>query len=296
MSAPRLWLIVALSAVIVAASLLFAGTHLFWHLQGHTTVLPQTLAAPPAPSQEPAPRDTGAIIALAPFGSIAAAPEDDRPSQPVRTLNVALRGVLVDPDPAASRAFLLVDGQTAIFRLGDPVSAAELVAINTDTVTLKTDEELLIVGFDGIENDEARPENTEIAQTAAENPNDPFARLVASIVPGQGSIDLRDPPPPETTEDYINFWRDRITKNPQTAMDTVGVELVENGYRIKENPNIGVTLAGLRTGDVITRLNGQTLGDLESDRILYDEVAAAGIARVEVVRDGKALLLTFPLR
>jgi len=71
---------------------------------------------------------------------------------------------------------------------------------------------------------------------------------------------------------------------------------VENGYRVKEDPNIGVTLAGLKPGDVITSLNGQTVGDLARDKELYDEVAASGIARLEVFRNGKAILLTFPLR
>ncbi|KIN74984.1 Type II secretion system protein C [Sulfitobacter noctilucae] len=294
MTAARLWMLTAVVILALLASLIFAAAQLIWHTQGHTSVLPHSL--PPLAIERPdiAPRVTGAIIALAPFGR-AAAPEAARDTQARSQISATLRGVLVDPDPSASRAFVLVGGQTAVYRLGDPVDAAELVAINTDTVTLRSADGLVIVGFDGVEN----ADTTAVAQTnstVAENPDDAFARLAAAIVPGQGSIDLRDAPPPETTEEYISFWRDRITQNPQAAMDRVGVELVENGYRVKQDPNIGVTLAGLRAGDVVTRLNGQTLGDLDGDRLLYDEVAASGIARLEVVREGKALLLTFPLR
>ncbi|QUJ76785.1 hypothetical protein KDD17_01595 [Sulfitobacter albidus] len=296
MTAARLWTLTALLVVALIASLMFAGARLIWHAQGHTSVLPQELPPIGAAPQETAPRDTAAIAALAPFGQAAAPDAVARPAQQSR-ISATLRGVLVDPDPAASRAFLLVAGQTAVYRLGDAVSGAELVAINTDTVTLKAGDDLVIVGFDGVVDGDA---GTGTALTAApqvdEAPDDPFARLAAAIVPGQGSIDLRDAPPPETTEEYIAFWRERITQNPQAAMDTVGLELVENGYRVKTDPNIGVSLAGLRAGDVVTRLNGQTLGDLKNDRLLYDEVAASGIARLEVVRDGKALLLTFPLR
>lgn len=291
MTAGRLWILTALVVLGLAASLVFAGVRLVWHAQGHTAVLPQRLPEMTEPQKDGAPRDTGAIIALAPFGQAATAEDPQTSALAPRQLGVTLRGVLVDPDPAASRAFLLVEGQTSVFGLGDPVATAELVAINTDTVTLKSGAQLVIVGFDGVQGDPTEtPQNTDV------EPDDPFARLAAAIVPGQGSIDLREVPPPETTEDYIAFWRDRITLNPQTAMDTIGVELVEDGYRVKEDPNIGVTLAGLRRGDVITRLNGQTLGDLDRDRVLYDEVAASGIARLEVERDGKALLLTFPLR
>jgi general secretion pathway protein C len=239
--------------------------------------------------------DIDRIATLAPFGERVAAATEPSPATAGAPLDIALRGVLVDPDPAQSRAFLSVAGATAVFRLGETVSTAELVAINTDTVTLSRGGTLLIVGFDGIQG--SQDNGPVAAQTPpADEGSDPFARLAAMIVPGNGSIDLRDMPAPETTGDYISLWRDRITQNPQAAMDSVGVELVENGYRIKADPDIGVTLAGLKAGDVITRLNGEAVGDLNSDKQLYDDVAASGIARLEVVRNGQALLLTFPLR
>lgn len=295
MTAQRLWMLTAIALLVLLASLAAAALRLHWHAQGHTSLLPLTLVAAPEETAETMPRDTGAIIALAPFGQQPA--PADAPSVPERTsLDVALRGVLVDPDPTQSRAFLVLDGKTSVFRLGDPVSTAELVAINTDTVTLNFRDALMIVGFDGMEGQDPQDPTSDPISGDTDTRDDPFARLAAAIVPGQGSIDLRDAPPPETTEDYIALWRDRITQNPQAAMDRVGIELVEQGYRVMEDPNIGVTLAGLRAGDVVTRLNGQALGDPDSDRVLYDEVAASGIARLEVVRDGKALLLTFPLR
>ncbi len=293
MTAGRLWAVTALVMVGLIASLVFAGLRLGWHAAGHTAIMPlEVMAPPPAPQQSP-PREIDAILAFAPFGQ---RPQTDAPRTNAvpQSVNVTLRGVLVDPDPALSRAFIAASGETAAYRIGEPVQSAELVAINADTVTLQTTTGLVIVGFGGIEN--GAPAATDAPETPVDDPTDPFARLAAAIVPGQGSIDLREAPPPETTDEYINLWRDRITQNPQAAMETVGLELVENGYRIKEDPNIGVTLAGLRPGDVVTRLNGQQVGDLDSDRVLYDDVAAAGIARLEVVRDGQALLLTFPLR
>jgi general secretion pathway protein C len=291
MTARRLWLFTALIALALLASLLLSGGQLLRHLAGQTGAIALDLPPPPAQAEPAAPRQIGAIIALAPFGQPAnTAPAAVESAAPLR---LTLRGVLVDPDPAQSRAYVMHEGETGTFRLGEEIQQAELVAINRDTITLRRGEELVIVGFEGIEGEE-RPEAA--PESPASPPTDPFARLAAAIVPGQGSIDLREAPPPETTEEYIDFWRERITRNPQSAMETVGVELVENGYRVTPDPNIGVTLAGLKPGDVVTRLNGRTLGNLERDRVLYDEVAAAGIARLEVVRAGKALLLTFPLR
>jgi len=294
MTAGRLWALTALVAGLLIASLVFAGVRLGWHMGGHTDVLPLSTAVQPAAEGTAPQRDIDAIVALAPFGQIATVEQATQAPESLKKLDLALRGVLVDPDPGQSRAYILAGGVTSVFRIGDDVQSAELVAINTDTITLKVEDRLLIVGFDGVLDGEKPPDQSEPGQT--EPLDDPFARLAAAIVPGQGSIDLRDGPPPETTDDYINLWRDRIIQNPEAAMNSVGVELVENGYRIKADPDIGVTLAGLRPGDVVTRLNGQAVGDLTRDRQIYDEVAAAGIARLEVVRDGESLMLTFPLR
>lgn len=294
MTAARLWMLATLIIALLAASLMLAGARLGWHMGGHTAVLPKSVAAQ-APAEAAAPpREIDAIVALAPFGQEETAPQPQQTTGNVANLNVVLRGVLVDPDPGQSRAFVLASGKTSVLHIGDEIQMAELVAINTDTITLQTGDQLQIVGFDGIRKDQ----NTDQDSGGPENAtaNDPFARLAAAIVSGPGSIDLRDAPPPETTDDYIKLWRDKITRNPKAAMDSVGVELVENGYRIKDNPDIGVTLAGLRPGDVVTRLNGQTVGDLSRDRQLYDQVAASGVARLEVQRNGQPLLMTFPLR
>lgn len=293
MTAGRMWIVVVGVVLLLLASLAWSGLQVARHMAGQTSIQPVSVAAPPVRDAQRPPQDLAAITALAPFGQPV---PDQRPADPGATrasLDLALRGVLVDPDPASSRAFIRTGGGVGVYRIGEEVQSAELVAVGTDTITVRLGEELVIVGFEGVQDGPATDATTD-AEPAPRD--DPFARLAAAIVPGKGSIDLRDPPPPETTEEYIAFWRDRITRNPQAAMDSVGVELVENGYRIKPDPNIGVTLAGLRPGDVITRLNGQSVGDLEKDRILYDDVAAAGIARVEVVREGQTMLLTFPLR
>ncbi|MFA8386232.1 MAG: type II secretion system protein N [Pelagibaca sp.] len=276
-------------------SLIWASAQTAWHVAGHTTVLPRDMSVPAASEGPATPTNIGAITALAPFGAPVSESAQGGQGTSAARLNIALRGVLLDSDPQRSRAFLHVDGGIGVYRLGDDVQSTKLVRIETETITLKSGADLVVVGFDGVETGPAASTD-QIAEAAPEAANDPFARLSAALVAGQGSVDLRDAPPPETTDDYINLWRDRIARNPQAAMEAVGVESVENGYRIKADPNIGVTLAGLRAGDVITGLNGRSVGDLDRDRKLYDEVAAAGIARLEVIRDGQSLLLTFPLR
>lgn len=300
------WAGVALVLLVTLGSLGLAGLQLAKHRAGHVAVSSIALPDLPESAVRGAPPDLTAITALAPFGRDAAPAAAETPRAPGALRNVALRGVLLAPGGAGSRAVLAVEAAVGVYRTGDAVASATLVAIDTETVTLRQGGAEIVVGFDGpLGGPPGRPPGTadpalSSAGGTGDAPDgradDPFSRLAAAIVPGRGSIDLRAAPPPETTEDYIDLWRDRIARNPQDAMDRVGVERVARGYRVKPDPDIGVTLAGLRPGDVITGLNGRPVGDPDRDRVLYDEVAAAGIARVEVERDGRAMLLTFPLR
>ncbi len=92
------------------------------------------------------------------------------------------------------------------------------------------------------------------------------------------------------------MWRSRIIANPKQVLDTIGLVRTDDGYRIAEQHDSGVARAGLRAGDLVRTVNGQQVGDLDSDRRLYDEVAASGLARIEVDRDGETITMSFPLR
>ncbi|MCE0507408.1 hypothetical protein LR948_18815, partial [Roseivivax sp. GX 12232] len=183
------------------------------------------------------------------------------------------------------------------YRIGDSLSeGVRLTAIGPEAIEVEIDGEATRFGFDGaLDGSAPAPEATAEA-APADAPASPLDRLRAAIVPGRGSLDLREAPPPETTQEYIDLWRGRIIEDPQSVLDTIGLVPGLEGYRIDANPNIGVTLAGLKPGDLVTKVNGQAVGDPDEDRTFYDEVAASGQARLEVVRDGETLLMSFPLR
>ncbi|MFT4962222.1 MAG: general secretion pathway protein C [Paracoccaceae bacterium] len=79
-------------------------------------------------------------------------------------------------------------------------------------------------------------------------------------------------------------------------LDEIGLVAGGGGYNIAENHDSGVARAGLQAGDLVKFVNGQPVGDVDSDWALYDEVANSGLARVEIERDGQSILLSFPLQ
>ena len=177
MTAARLWALTVAIGVVLLVSLALAGIRTGWHLQGHTAVMPLQVAASAPQTAQMNQRDTEAITTLAPFGQAAALPKAQPAASTVR-LDVALRGVLLDGDPTQSRAFVLVSGTTSTYRLGETVQSAELVAINADTITLRTETGLHVIGFDGLIDDQAGT-GTATASDPSPEPKesaDPLAR------------------------------------------------------------------------------------------------------------------------
>jgi general secretion pathway protein C len=283
------------TGVLLAAlvSLAAAAAPVAWHLRGWSAALP---ARPPSPGPAPAdpePVDLGPILNLAPFGAVAAEPEPEAPLGET-SLDLVLHGVVVQEEPAASIAFIGHQGITQGYRPGDPVAErATLREVAATQVVLEVDGALQILSF---------PDRDGAADASAAAPALSGPDRLRQLVAAQGRGNGGEPPPPEpergppqTTQDHIDLWRERIRANPAEVLDRIGLIPTPEGYRIDEEHDSGVGLAGLQAGDVVRSVNGQAVGDVDRDRRLFDEVAASGLARIEVRRGDRTITMSFPL-
>ncbi|MGY9039814.1 MAG: type II secretion system protein N [Rhodobacterales bacterium] len=277
---------VILTAVSSVAA---AGAEATWHVLGHDRVIPP-VAKLRIPAQEPeAQPDLAPALALAPFGAAEVVVVDAQTTAMPQTL--ILLGVIVRDDPARSLALLRSDMTEGNYRIGDEVvPGTTLTAISQNHVTVltkDTESRLYFAGADLVLDGPQVP-------TGAE-------RLLALITSGQGSsiseqVDAAARVQPVTTQDYIDMWRDRIIANPAEVLDTIGLVPGEKGYTIAEKHDVGVNRAGLRAGDIVTSVNGESVGNVDQDRALYDVIAASGLARIEVERNGRTIVMSFPLQ
>ena len=278
-------------AVILGAlgSVAVAGADVTWRLMGHDRVMPPVAVLRAPVEVQAAPTDLGPALMLAPFGA-AEVPvaEAETPEAP---LNLILLGVIVRDDPSRSLALLRSDQSEGNYRIGEEVApGVTLTAIAQDRVTLSKDGADIVLYFAGAE---AAPD-VEAVPTGAE-------RLMALITSGQGGsiseqVDAAARAEPVTTQDYIDMWRKRIIANPAQVLDTIGLVPGEKGYTNAEKHDVGVNRAGLRAGDIVTSVNGQSVGNVDKDRALYDVIADSGLARIEVERDGRTIVMSFPLQ
>ena len=267
-------------AIATAISLGFSAGPVFWRVTGDTGQSTVASATDKA-AQDMSRLDLGPIIDFAPFGSIVTA--EETPSVAGETsLGLTLLGVTIGNPVSASRAIIRgADREIQSYGIGANVTAtAQLAEVNKGFVVLKVENRLETLSF----------ASREAAATAPRSGPD-----LCNMIPRSTNA----APAPATSnapDAVIARYRAAIHQDAQGVMNRLGLEQSERGYRISANASSGVRQAGFRPGDVVTVVNGQQVGDIDTDRRFFDEVAASGRARVELERDGQTIIMTFPLQ
>ncbi len=218
-------------------------------------------------AQAPAPRASG----------LADASQPDPPAAPA----IEAVGLVRSPAPRRSVAILRCQGRTRVVAIGETAFGARLSAIGTDTVQLQ-------IG--------GRPLELRLAPTPA-----------ASALPSPRTATLATDGPPE---DPATPARDMEKRQVQIRLaeemnrilsDTALVPILEEGRvvglqvkRIAEGSLL--TDAGLRAGDVLTRINDTTIDGMGSLIGLWPRLQSASELRAVVLRDGQPFSLRVTFR
>ena len=244
-------------AVVVSVAFALAG--LTWRIAGHAgigAILVPAGRAGPAIAPDIAP-----ALALAPFGKASATQAAQATSMPLE-----LKGVVAAVPASLSTAFIAVSGQPAVaFHVGEAVNGATIEAILRDRVILSSGGRSEFLAFP----DPTLSPEQRAAAAAAQPAQTPAAAggavtPVPSAPPGAGTAALLQ----------------RFDASP-----------VSGGYRIGDNGPPGMV-----PGDVIQSVNGTSLSDQAAANAAFAGAQASGSAQLQILRDGKRLTLTVPLR
>jgi general secretion pathway protein C len=287
-------LAVRAAGLVVVVSVAFALAGLTWRLvgwdDGRDTVAVADALPPLGASGGPDP-DVARIVGLAPFGG-----GGGGSGLPASSLGLVLKGILLaDPAEASSALIATADGVAVAYGVGASVAGnAVIESIAVDRVILKVGDRREVLGFPepvaGPAPDPSAPAPgagitiTSPAPPAVVAPN---PQAAASASPASPVAAAARPPARQAQP---------AAPAPAPSAAALGVEATASGYRIGPNPSPELRRFGLQPGDVIETLNGQAVGSVASDRQLFERAVQSGGARVEVVRDGRRLTLTFPLR
>jgi general secretion pathway protein C len=170
-------------------------------------------------------------------------------------------------------------------------SGVTLVEINADHVLLSANGTLQTLSFPN-----ALASSVASSGDVAALPATSGVAALNQLAPAEARYFIADPVEATDADSVIARYRAAIRQNPVSVMVRLGIEVTDRGYRVADATSQGVLNAGFLPGDIIRTVNGKPVGKLQSDVDLFDEVAAAGLAQVELLRGGEEIKLSFPLR
>ena len=285
---PARWLAVFGIAYTLAMSVLFfvsgpAGADL--------TTSSGTSASPlPAPTAN----SVNAILSRNLFGVAGATAASDGAAAEVETrLPLQLLGVFVAEHGSAdadSAAIVAQKGKPGkLYQIGDLLPGnAELIEVHPQHIVLRRAGAREALRFPDVE----KLQLADLANASESNIPDKFTATTRAV--GSRAAGNRTP------REMIDAYRDRLSEDPQRALDDLGIAPVSvgssQGYRLDnlaQSPYLSQT--GLQPGDVILSVNGQAVGDIRQDQKQIDNILAQGSARLEVQRGNRRFFITASL-
>jgi type II secretion system protein C len=190
-------------------------------------------------------------------------------------------GVVRSATPGRSVAILRSGGRTRVVAVGETAFGARLSAIGADTVTLER---------------EGRPLELRLAQAPAALP--PRAPLAAPAPPGGPPEDPATPPVELDRRQVQLRIGDEMTR---ILADTAIAPVMEDGrvvgVQLTRMPEGTVlTDAGLRAGDVLTRINDTQIDGMATLIGLWPRLQNATELRAVVLRGGQPVSIRLTLR
>ncbi|OGI67022.1 MAG: hypothetical protein A2W18_02050 [Candidatus Muproteobacteria bacterium RBG_16_60_9] len=195
---------------------------------------------------------------------------------PLSSLSLVLTGVMVTP--AGSFALISADGgPEAPFTIGQEISTnVSLYAVYSDRALIRRGaaiESLML---------------KDVAQSLADG----------SIV-GPNRVTGR-PPVQRNSSNNFTVDREQLTQQMQTPEFLTQALMVPNaggGFLVREiQPGSVYEKLGLRVGDVINTVNGQTVNSVEDVMRLYSQFGTASNVQIDVRRAGRSESLTYNLQ
>jgi general secretion pathway protein C len=203
---------------------------------------------------------------------------------PKTRLRLELLGVMAASFAENSSAIIAPKGGAGEnYRIGDVVQGrTKLAAVQQDQVILDSNGKLEALKFDldrkeGIQQSGIPTRGQRRAQSAG-SLREKFKQV-------------------RNASDAVNLLRNEVAINPAGALKQLGLVISENGsgYKVSNSGSM-LTQLGLEPGDVIFSVNGQTLGNLEDDQMLLDQVTNSGQARLEIQRGNRRFVVNHSIK
>jgi len=202
----------------------------------------------------------------------------------VETANIILQGVVVASPSYNSSAVLKINDQVDRYRVGEMLanSGFELAEVYWDRVILRRStgatQEVL---FKGLEN-------------GLNQPIVPETSVSSSSMPAMPSSSMPEQPSPQNE---IGRAIQQMQENKDQYLQNMGVSAADGSYEVtSRTPAALRNRLGLRPGDRILSLNGQTLSQGQTEAQLLEQARREGQVKLEIKRGDQVMTIQQDLK
>ncbi|ADZ92587.1 hypothetical protein GV055_17175 [Marinomonas mediterranea] len=227
------------------------------------------------------------------------------------TLSLLLKGVFPASEKQNGMAIITSRGaKDKLYSVNDEISSNVRLSEVFDTY--------VIIERSGIKEKLSFPDATNSLFTASSNSDTlPIAenkRAQSAVLPGSArsayqsmSGDLkeygkstaqRDPLIEDlnqmTVKELIDSYESKFLEDPNSLLSSTGLEATGSSYKVVAGSPL--TRVGLRAGDEIVSVNGQSVGNVSKDSGLASVMRSQGVARIEMRRGSRRFFVNYPVR
>ena len=190
-------------------------------------------------------------------------------------VNVELQGVLLGYPSYLSSAVIKLNDTAERYRVGETIGSTsyQLAEVYWDHVILKQDNGATReVKFKGLDNGLYQP--------------------IAPVLNPQAATPQTPTPAQNSSQSALGQAIQQMQENREQYLKNMGVSGGSDGYEISDRTptNLKNTL-GLRSGDRILSINGQTVGQGLSEVQLLEQVRREGHAKIEIKRGDQVMTI-----
>ncbi|RXZ35583.1 signaling protein [Sphingomonas desiccabilis] len=246
-----------LAIALAIVSVAFALAGLVWRMAGHAGTGAVTVPSE-GRARPSAVGDLGPLLSWAPFGQAAVGEATQKTG-----IQAELKGLIFTVPVEQAVAFVATGSEPArAYHVGDALAGLRIEGIQRDRILLNNGGRIEYLGF---------PDPAALTGTPAAPSGD--TAPAASYTPMSST-----PPPPAPAP------------AASALIDRLGATQVPGGYAIGANAP-----PGMQAGDVVQSINGVALSDpAAADAALAG--AGNGPAQITILRDGKPITVTVPIR
>jgi len=99
----------------------------------------------------------------------------------------------------------------------------------------------------------------------------------------------------KSASDFMDMANQEMANDPEAALKELGLASAGAGEGYRVQPGSILTSLKLVPGDIVLSVNGQRLGDIETDRAVLEQVSTTGNARIEVQRGNNRFVVNHRL-